>query len=262
MNNTKREFDVEVDGKVVKLVAVKPKADVLEEGRAIYSKSLTQLILNKQAIPRARVWSVLRENGTWDDKKEEDLAKIEKEIERLQKVVVKGKNSNVLTKEEKEYATERGYKMLARDVAIKLRRKRGERQLLLLEALSLDNIVAENLAEAEQIDYFVSKCILKGDTYQPYFEDLDDYKAHRDTEWALKARAEFESLVNGYDDDFVKNLPENKLLSKYGFVNDKLELVDADGNRVDVDWNPIVEEEELPDEVGDFDDEVESPPKK
>lgn len=254
---SKKEFEVKVEDELVKLIAVKPKAHVLEEGRAVYSTALTSLILKKQAIPRARVWSVLRENGTWDNEKEEKLRKIEVEIERLKKACIKGKNSNVLTDEEKEYALDFGHRLLARKIAIDLRRKRGERQLILLDALSLDGIVAENLAESEQMDYFTSQCILYADTYKPYFESVEDYKSQRDTEVAIQARTEFESLYYGLNiDNYNNELVENQLLLKYGFVNDKLELVDDKGNRVDVDWNPIVEDEELPDEVGDFDDDV------
>ena len=96
------------------------------------------------------------------------------------------------------------------------------------------------------------------------YSGLEAYE-NSDDKVALVGAQNLAKFMYEFDDDFEKNLPENKFLLKYGFINDDLRPInkdgklidwegrlideegrylDNDGNYVDIDGNPVTEEGE------------------
>jgi len=65
------------------------------------------------------------------------------------------------------------------------------------------------------------------------YNSLDEYLDQSDDEVAFSAATALAQLMYSIDKDVEANLPENRFLSKFKYVNDDLSLVDSDGNRVD-----------------------------
>lgn len=247
---------VDNDGNKIFLAVVRPRPDTEVDARRLYSKTKTRLLNNKEAIPRSRARDLATELGLWSDEKQAQLDTFEKEIARLEDIVHKGRKAD-LTEEDKSYIDEHGMKLFGRHVALNLRRVRFERILLLLETSQLNDIIAEEIAENEMIDFFVSQVTVWGKNEgkdslynKSYFDKYSDFISKKNEPAARKAREEFLNLFNENDPDWEKKLPENKLLLKYGFVNDSLKLVNDKGEFVDVDWNRVDEEGNSLDENG------------
>jgi hypothetical protein len=154
-----------------------------------------------------------------------------------------------------------------------------------MEALTLqsekneyDSYTAEAQAEGAKITALVSMC-LKNEKGESVFKDEDDYREKQEEPWALEGASKLATMVYGIDEGWEADLPENKFLKKYGFVDENLRLidkadkfyvtidgkrinenfqyvdeegnlVDVDGNRVDDDGLPIVEAQPFLDDDG------------
>jgi hypothetical protein len=59
-------------------------------------------------------------------------------------------------------------------------------------------------------------------------------------------------MLYGLDNDYESNLPENKFLKKYKFVDDQLRLVDKKGRLIDADGKLIDSDNRFIDEEGNF----------
>jgi hypothetical protein len=59
-------------------------------------------------------------------------------------------------------------------------------------------------------------------------------------------------MLYGLDNDYESNLPENKFLKKFKFVDDKLRLVDKKGRLIDAEGRLIDESGRFIDEEGNF----------
>lgn len=270
----KKVFEtVDSEGNKLNLAVKRPTPALLNEARRIHSKALVRAIDENEGFPRSRLKEVLKKTQIWTDEDQEKLEGINKEINRLESIVRKGKGA-ALSAEQKEYVAEFGMKKFARKLAIDLYRKRVEALLLANEMTQLDHCVAENIADNKMYDYLTSQCTVWGKNEgsshaynTSYFASYDDYVARAEEVASQDARAHMEGFLNDYGkEDWRKNLPEFQLLAKYGFVNDKLQLIDEAGNIVDEDGNPFVEKDpESPDEtIADFEDdavEVAAPPK-
>jgi flagellar basal body rod protein FlgG len=107
---------------------------------------------------------------------------------------------------------------------------------------------------------------------------LEDYLSRADDPAAFKGAQVLANMLYGLDNDYEKNLPENKFLIKYKFVNDSLrfinkdgkltdkdgrlvdedgryindkgEYIDKDGNRIDVDGNFLIDHQPFLDDDG------------
>lgn len=247
---------VDAEGNKIFLAVVRPKPDTEVDARRLYSKTKTRLLNNKEAIPRSRARDLATELGLWSDEKQAQLEAYEKEIARLEDIVHKGRKAN-LTADDESYISEHGMRLFGRHVALNLRRVRFERILLLLETAQLNDIIAEEIAENEMIDFLVSQVTVWGKNEgkeslynKSYFDKYSDFISRKSEDAARKAREEFLNMFNENDPDWEKKLPENKLLIKYGFVNDSLKLVNDKGELVDADWKRVDEEGNYLDESG------------
>lgn len=245
MADNKKVFDVEVDGKPVKLAVKRPDHKTQQAAQMVYNRAFREAVKPSDgksgAIVRASLESVLRDQKLWDDAKQAQFNKLNQGLLEGERKLAKG---GIKAKE-------------AREVAIQMRRDRWDLRQLLTERNSLDLYTAEAQAENARFNYIVSACTVYSDTGKPFWKSEDDYLANGNEEVAIKAASTMGNLVYNLDEQFETKLPENSFLLKYGFCNKELhlvnqagELVDAQGRRVDEKGRLINDKGELVDAEG------------
>ena len=208
----------------VKLLVRKPRLDELREAQKIYTKAFHDA-LKSGAILRAKLDDVLREQGLWDDSKEEQVKKLQGEIAQLEVSLLKGGN----------------YK-LAEKAAFDLIEKRDEVRKIFATKFIYDTKTAEAIADDARNDYLVSVCLVYNDKdFPPFYKNLEEYLNNQNTPLAIEAYKQFLFLVNDSEDNAEQNLTEYKFLKKFKRIDDKLRLINKDGHLVDRDGRLIDE---------------------
>ncbi len=109
----------------------------------------------------------------------------------------------------------------------------------------------ENYANNYQMQYFIYAC-----TYQQngsrYWNSFDDFLKDAGSEVSTAATKAFVSLMTNVDSDFEKKFYENKWLIRQGFMNDKMQLINADGCLVDKEGRLINEDGRYINDKGEF----------
>lgn len=239
------------DDNCIVVYVMRPNREQSSQSQIIASKVFKDAVLNGALVRRALEDALIKQ-GIWDSEKQSKVDKIDEEIrEKLTKL----KAGGIKLSE-------------ARDLAIDIRIARMNRSLLLAERNAHDEFTAEAQSESAKFDYLCSVCI-RDENGDPVFKDIDDYKEKSEEPFASDAAAKLAGLTYGLEDDWEANLPENKFLSKFNFVDDNLrlinkegkhvtkdgklidndfryinennEFVDIDGNRIDKDGLPVVE---------------------
>ena len=245
------EEDVKVPGegevkKMFTFAVYEPSLEDFREGRKAYNTAFSDAI-KAGAVVRERIEDVAREQKLWDDDKAADLERLQRES---------------LAKEKK--LAEGGMKLSeAKALALEIRDLRGKTLELLTPKSQLDVNSAQGQADNEQFNCLVSCCLVYNDNKQRRFKSLEEYLNSANSEVASKAANMLAKHMYGVNEDFQKNLPENRFLKEFGFINDKLQFVDKenhptdekgrrinekghyidkDGNRVDENGAPLDEE--------------------
>lgn len=213
-------------GNDVKVVVVKPGAKELE-GARLYMNQTFRKSVESGAYLRSKVWEIMRSQGAWDDEKQKQLDELTDRIEENTKKLSVG-----------------GTISAGKEAALQLRRDRFFLNMLTAYQKQLDQFTVESATEDSNIDFLSSVCIRKenGDLV---FNDVDDYKNRASEPFAIEAATKLAYILYNVDPDWQKKLPENQFLQKFGFMNDKLELIE----------NIVEEEKEVP-VLGEFTDEV------
>lgn len=169
-------------------------------------------------LVRSQLPDIRREAGIWTEEHAQKVVDLSKQIESLEVKLYAGKMK----------------KSEGRDIAFKLEDLRREQLSLITRMNAMDENTIEAAQENSEFDYLVSVCALDEEGVE-LFESVDDYKERAADEPFYYAIAqELQNILYGFKqiEDSVKERPEYKFLSKFGFMNDKLELVDKDGNLV------------------------------
>lgn len=239
--DNKKVFEVEN----VKYAVLRPSSKIMQQGQIVYNSAFRQAVKPDNgkpgAIVRAALEDVLREQKLWDDAKQ-------KKYEELQTKLLAGDKR----------LHEGGFKLTeARALALDMRRWRAELRRLLADRNSLDANTAEAQAENARFNYYVSACTVKADSGKPVWQNEDEYLANADTPMAEQAARLLSVFVFGLDEEWESKLPENVWLKKYGFINDKLHLIDkqkrlidSEGRLVNEDGRYINEKNEFVDRDG------------
>lgn len=230
-----KTFKAKVEDKEIEFLVKSPSLQDQKEGQKVYNQSFTDAI-KSNSIVRAKLDDLLTEQGLWNDTKQARFTELQKEILQGEKRLAKG-----------------GFSLNeAKDLAIKIKAKRDEIRDLISVRTSLDNHTAEGQADNARFNYLVSVCVVYNDTKQPYFNNLEDYLNRATDEVAILGAQNLANMVYGLDNNYESNLPENRFLKKYKFVDDKLRLIDKKGRLVDDDGRLIDENGRYINEQGVF----------
>lgn len=226
----KRVFEVEVDGKPVKLAVVRPSHRVVDQGQLVYNRAFREAVTPSDGKPgalvRQKVEEVLREQNLWDDAKQARYRELADAVNKGELKLAMGANSGLT-------------KLQCRDLALKMARDRAEIRRLTADRNRLDEVTAEARAEQARFNHYVAACTVYEESGSPYFRDAEDYLSREDDPAVLPAASNLGRLIYGLDDDYEKKLPENRFLLKYKFVDEQLRLVDKDGKFVDERGRPV-----------------------
>lgn len=216
-----KKVEVKVGDRTLKFVVKKPGNQVLSSAQRVSAKAWTDCVRDG-IMTKKELTKFMKDHDIWNDEKEkEEKAKV-KEINEYEKQLYlqNGKAKKLKLSEAKE-------------IAIKMRIARAELRDLIAERISLEQNTAESLSDNARFDYLVSQCTFDETGNKKVYNSLDDYLSKSDDEVAFAAASALAQLMYSIDKDVEANLPENRFLQKFKFVNDDLSLVDGDGNRVD-----------------------------
>lgn len=194
-------------------------------------------------LVRSQLPEIRKEAGIWTDEHAKKVVEISKEIEKLENKLYAGKMK----------------KSEGKAIAFKLEDLRREQISLITRMNALDENTIEATQENSEFDFLFSVCLLDEEGNQ-VFESVDQYKEKQTEEpYYFTAAQELQNILYGFKqiEETVKERPEYKFLMKFGFLNDKMQLVDKDGNlvdrngrRVDEDGYPVNEHGERIDKDG------------
>lgn len=215
-------FSLEIDNKQVTFLVRTPSLHDQREGQKIYNQAFTDAI-KSGAVVRAKMDDLLESQGLWSAEKQKKYSELQQELLDGEKRLAKG-----------------GFPLVdAKKLAIRMKEVRNEIRDLVSVRTSLDNQSAEGQADNARFNYLVSVCVVYNDNNEPYFKNLQDYLDKADSPVAFKGAQKLANMMYGLDNNFEKNLPENKFLKKYKFVNDNLQFIDKQGRTVDIDGRLI-----------------------
>jgi hypothetical protein len=231
----KRNFTAEVDGKEVSLLIRSPSIQDQREAGKVYNQAFSDAIKSK-AIVRAKIDEILKEQGLWDDQKQSKLDTLQAQILERERGLAKGGISL----------------STARTTALEMKKLREEIRDLISVKTTLDNNTAEGQADNARFNYLVSACTVYQDNNKPYFSNMEDYLAKSIDDVGLKAAQTLANMIYGLDNNYESNLPENKFLKQYKFIDDKLRLINNEGKLIDKDGRLIDEHGRYVDDGGNF----------
>lgn len=235
MSTKTKTFKVELDGKDVEFIIRTPSLSEQREGQKVYNQSFSDAVKAK-AIVRARMDDLLEEQGLWDSSKQKRLTELQQIVLDNERALAKG---GIPLKKAKELAME------MKNTRLKIRE-------LIADKTSLDNHSAEGQADNARFNYLVSVCLVYNETKQPYFKNLEDYLSRSNEPVAILAAQHLANMLYGLDNDYEKNLPENKFLKKFKFVDDNLRLINDKGKLVDEEGRLVDENGRYINEAGEF----------
>mgnify|MGYP001217638785 CR=1 FL=1 len=229
------DFKVELDGEEKTFTARSPSLADQREAQKVYNTAFTDAIKSNSVV-RAKMDDVLEDQGLWNKEKQAKYETLQEELNDGEKRLAKG-----------------GFSLVdAKKLALKMRNIRLEIRDLISVRTSLDNHSAEGQADNARFNYLVSACVVYKDNDKPYFKDLADYMDRMDDPVALEGASKLATMIYGLDNNFEKNLPENKFLKKYKFVNDELRFINKEGHTVDSDGRLVDENGRYIDKEGKF----------
>jgi hypothetical protein len=230
-----KTFKVTVDNTEKEFLVRSPSLNDQREGQKVYNQAFTDAIKSKSVV-RAKLDDLLEDQGLWNDEKQAKFTGLQKELLEGEKRLAKG-----------------GFSLNeAKDLAIKMKGLRDEIRDLISVRTSLDNHSAEGQADNARFNYLVSACVVYNDTKQPYFSNLEDYLNRSTDQVSIQGAQNLANMLYGLDNDYESNLPENKFLKKFKFIDDKLRFVDKKGKLIDSEGRLIDEAGRFIDEAGNF----------
>lgn len=220
IQDKEKKIEVTVDNQKVNLIIRKPNNALMSQAQRVGAKAWTDCV-REGIMTKKELEKFMKEQGIWDDGKDEEQKKIVKEISDLEKkLFVSGadKTSKLRASEGKE-------------IAIEMRVKRNELRDLIAERMSLEQNTAESISDNSRFDFLVSSCTFYENGNKVY-NSLEDYRERADGEIGFAAATALASMLYAVDKDFEAKLPENKFLKMFNFVNEDLSLVNASGKRL------------------------------
>lgn len=228
-------FRHEVDGVEKEFLVKSPSLDNQREAQKVYNQAFTDAIKSKSVV-RAKLDDLLEDQGLWNNEKQAKFTELQRELLEGEKRLAKG-----------------GFSLNeAKDLAVKMKSIRDEIRDLISVRTSLDNHSAEGQADNARFNYLVSVCLVYNDTKQPVYKNMEEYLNSSGDRVAILGAQNLANMLYGLDNDYETNLPENKFLKKFKFVDDKLRLIDKKGRLIDREGRLIDESGRFIDDQGNF----------
>ena len=228
-------FTVKKEDKDVSLAVRSPTLEDQREAQKVYNQAFTDAIKSKSVV-RAKLDDLLEDQGLWNQEKQAKFTEFQQKILDGEKRLAKG-----------------GFNLKeAKNLALEMKKTREEIRDLISVRTSLDNHSAEGQADNAKFNYLVSACVVYKDSSQKYFNNLEDYINKADDPVALLGAQKLANMIYGLDNNFEKNLPENKFLQKYKFIDEKLRLINKEGKLVDSEGRLINDDGRFIDDKGEF----------
>ncbi len=223
----KAEFKVKVGDEEVGYYVVLPDGKTRKQAREVKADYFRKNAFKEGIYFTHQIQDLLKKKGLWSDEKEEEIKTVTKQIEDKLKLLQKGKSEAVPNKDK------------LREIVVKEVKPLRTKQLeLLSERSQLDSLSLESESQQLELDYLVvqSTYTEMGDKV---FQSLSEYKEKEDEPYTEAAGRELAKLIGMSNPDWFKDLPENKLLIKYKFMNEKGNYIDIDGNLISSDGKRI-----------------------
>jgi len=230
-----KTFKIETDGVEKEYLVRSPTLENQREAQKVYNQAFTDAIKSKSVV-RAKLDDLLEDQGLWNDEKQAKFTELQRELLEGEKKLAKG-----------------GFSLNeAKDLAIKMKSIRDEIRNLISVRTSLDNHSAEGQADNSRFNYLVSVCLVYNDTKQPVYKNMEEYLNSSTEKAAIMGAQNLANMLYGLDNDYESNLPENKFLKKFKFIDEKLRLVDKKGRLIDREGKLIDESGRFIDDEGNF----------
>jgi len=230
-----KSFKVKIEDKEVGVVVRSPSVQDQKEATKAYNTAFSDA-LKAKAVVGAKLDDLLVEQGLWDEAKQNEFNKLQSEILDSERKLAKG-----------------GIPLsAAKDIALNMKVLRDKIRSLISVKTNLDTHTAEGQADNARINYLVSACTVYEDSRQPVFSSLENYLERSVEPVSLLAAQNLANMMYGLDNDYETNLPENKFLKQYKFVDDKLRLINKEGKLVDSEGRLIDEAGRFIDKEGNF----------
>tara|TARA_R110002020_G_scaffold718_1_gene3560 strand:+ start:37 stop:1041 length:1005 start_codon:yes stop_codon:yes gene_type:complete len=226
----KRPF--EYDGK--KYAVRRPKVEDVKLANELRAKTFNQA-LQEGDLLRDQLDNELRKRELWNDEREN-------QYQGLRKKVIDG-----------EFTLKKGGIKLAeaKDIALEMSRSRNEMVSMLSGRSDLDSITCEGKADSARFNFLFASCLVYDENDEVYFKGgFDEYMANQDDPVAVLGATEFFYLMSGTE-DVDSQLPENKFLKSFEFVDNDYRLIDKGGKLVDAEGNHIDENGNLVEWISD-----------
>jgi len=229
------KFVVEEGGQKVHLALLQVDAEIGMKASQAYNRAFS-LAVKSDALLRAALQNVMTEQNIWNDAKENLYNDLVKKITENQEKIARG-----------------GIKLSqAKDLALEIRVARSEVRDLIAERSQMDVNSAEGQADNARFNAMVALCTINDETGDLYFKDMDDYLSRSSETAAVEAATKLGQSLYGLDSKYEHNLPENKFLTKWSFIDEELRLINKDGHLVDSEGRLINDEGRYIDVDGEF----------
>lgn len=223
----KRVVKFKKDNQDVEIYIKNPSLSVMEEGDSIRLKARNKAIKD-EVIFAEGLGKLLRDQGIWTDAQDQLQLELQDELILSTRKLKKGG----IKKSE------------ARQIAIRIRQIKEELRILAAPRIKYVNDTVEGISQNKEFAYRVSQvAVYNSNRDKKYFVSYEDY-LNRINDWdayiiSSKAAEIF------YSSDSEEYLPENEFLKRFGYVDDKLRLINSDGHLID-------SEGKLVDEFGNY----------
>ena len=194
---------------------VRPSLQLLNEANKLRSKLFTQLFESGTML-RQQVDTHLKDRNIWNEK-------LQAEYDAVQSEVI-----------EKTQRLERGGIKLseARDLAIEISEQRQQLVSMLVDRSDIDNLTCEGQADNDRFNFLFANCLVYNDTGEKVYPDgLEDYMKNTSTDVATKGATEFYYLMSN-SESLDDQLPENRFLKKFNFVDDDMRFLERGTDRL------------------------------
>lgn len=218
------------DGNEKIVIVRKPNHTQLTEAQ-LYSAKIFNKAKDAGACLRSKLNDFLIKEGVWSEENQKKLVALNEEIAQKVKCLETGK-----TLDGKKLKLSEG-----KQLAIDIRNCRFDANQLLTKLRTNDAYTIEGQAENGRFDMLVALCCFDEEG-ERIFSSVEDYYDKREEQYAVDAATKVGSIVYDLNDDWEKELPENKFLIEYKFVDEKLRYIDRQGRFININGDLVDDE--------------------